>query len=105
MHWRKRLLIEGARASGVEYLQRGASRTARAEREVILCGGVINTPQLLMLSGVGDAEELQRHGIAIKAALPGVGRNLQDHVSVILMYHRREPGPFLVDDALRPHRP
>jgi 4-pyridoxate dehydrogenase len=91
----QRLLIEGARASGVEYLQRGASRTARAEREVILCGGVINTPQLLMLSGVGDAEELQRHGIAVKAALPGVGRNLQDHVSVILMYHRREPGPFL----------
>jgi 4-pyridoxate dehydrogenase len=90
-----RILIEGGRARGVEYSQAGAVRTAGADREVILCGGVINTPQLLMLSGVGDAEELGRHGIAVKQALPGVGRNLQDHVSVILMYHRREPGPFL----------
>ena len=49
-------------------------------------------------------EELQRHGIAVKAALAGVGRNLQDHVSVMLMYRRREPGPFIVHDALRPHR-
>jgi choline dehydrogenase/4-pyridoxate dehydrogenase len=87
--------IEGGRARGIEYQQGGSVRTAHATREVILSGGVINTPQLLMLSGVGDAEELQRHGIAVKAALPGVGRNLQDHVSVILMYHRREPGPFL----------
>jgi 4-pyridoxate dehydrogenase len=91
----KRILIEGGRATGIEYEQGGVGRTARADREVILCGGVINSPQLLMLSGVGDAEELQRHHIPVKAALPGVGRNLQDHVSVILMYHRREPGPFL----------
>ena len=96
--------IESGRARGIEYLQGGSRQTALAMREVILSGGVINTPQLLMLSGVGDAEELQRHGIAVKAALPGVGRNLQDHVSVILMYHRREPGPFLSHDALRPHR-
>jgi choline dehydrogenase/4-pyridoxate dehydrogenase len=86
--------IDGGRASGIDYTQDGAHRTALALREVILCGGVINSPQLLMLSGVGDPEELQRHGIPVKAALPGVGRNLQDHVSVILMYHRREPGPF-----------
>jgi 4-pyridoxate dehydrogenase len=91
----KRILIEGGRARGIEYDQGGIGRTALAVREVILCGGVINSPQLLMLSGVGDAEELQRHDIPVKAALPGVGRNLQDHVSVILMYHRREPGPFL----------
>lgn len=91
----QRILIEGRRAGGVEYRQNGVAHTARAEREVILCGGVINTPQLLMLSGVGDGDELGRHGIAVKAALPGVGLNLQDHVSVILMYHRREPGPFL----------
>jgi len=64
-------------------------------REVILAGGVINTPQLLMLSGVGDAGELAQHGIAVKAALPGVGRNLQDHVSVILIYRRREASPFI----------
>jgi choline dehydrogenase-like flavoprotein len=91
----QRILLEGGRATGIEYAQGGITRSARAEREVLLCGGVINTPQLLMLSGIGDSEELQRHGIAVRTALPGVGRNLQDHVSVILMYHRREPGPFL----------
>jgi choline dehydrogenase/4-pyridoxate dehydrogenase len=91
----QRILFEGRRASGIEYRRGGVTHTARAGREVILCGGVINTPQLLMLSGVGDSEELQAHGITVHTALPGVGRNLQDHVSVILMYHRREPGPFL----------
>ena len=60
---------------------------------MILAGGVINTPQLLMLSGIGDPAELKRHDIAVKVALPGVGQNLQDHVSVILMYHRKTPGP------------
>ncbi len=89
-----RILIDGRRASGVEYTRAGAVRTACAGSEVILCGGVINTPQLLMLSGIGDPEELQRHGIPVNAALCGVGHNLQDHVSAILMYHRREPGPF-----------
>jgi choline dehydrogenase/4-pyridoxate dehydrogenase len=90
-----RILFEGRRATGIEYEQGGVRHTVRAGREVILCGGVINTPQLLMLSGIGDAEELRRHDIRVTAALPGVGDNLQDHVSVILMYHRREPGPFL----------
>ena len=90
-----RIIIEAGRAVGVEYRHGGQTHTARARRELILSGGVINTPQLLMLSGVGDPEELQRHGIPVKAPLPGVGRNLQDHVSVILMYHRKEPGPFL----------
>jgi 4-pyridoxate dehydrogenase len=89
------ILIEAGRAVGVEYRQIGETRTARARRELILSGGVINTPQLLMLSGVGDPDELQRHGIPVMAPIIGVGRNLQDHVSVILMYHRREPGPFL----------
>jgi choline dehydrogenase-like flavoprotein len=91
----RRILIEGRRAAGIEYEQGGVTLAARAEREVILCAGVINTPQLLMLSGLGDSEELERHGIRTNVALPGVGRNLQDHVSAILMYHRREPGPFL----------
>jgi choline dehydrogenase/4-pyridoxate dehydrogenase len=90
-----RLLIEGQRAVGVEFLQNGSRRLARAEREVILAGGVINTPQLLMLSGVGDPLALKRLDIPVTAALPGVGQNLQDHVSVILMYHRKVPGPFL----------
>ncbi len=88
------ILIEAGRATGIEYQRAGATFTARARREVILSGGVINSPQLLMLSGIGDAQELKRHGIPVKVALPGVGRNLQDHASAILMYHRREPGPF-----------
>ncbi len=89
-----RIAFEGQRAVGVEYLQNGELRIARAEREVILAGGVINSPQLLMLSGIGDPEALAAHEIAVKAALPGVGRNLQDHVSVTVAYARREPGPL-----------
>jgi choline dehydrogenase/4-pyridoxate dehydrogenase len=89
-----RVVVEGNRAVGVEYTRRGESYTARADREVILAGGVINSPQLLMLSGIGDPAELERNGIAPRLALPGVGKNLQDHVSVILMYRRKEPGPF-----------
>ncbi|MGD9536880.1 MAG: GMC family oxidoreductase [Alphaproteobacteria bacterium] len=86
--------FEGVRATGIDYVQRGERKTAYAAREVILAGGVINTPQLLMISGIGGAAELAAHGIPVRVNLPGVGRNLQDHVSVILMYRRREPGPF-----------
>lgn len=89
-----RILMEGGRAVGVEYVRGGDKVVARAEREVILSGGVINTPQLLMLSGIGDPDQLRSHGIAAEVPLPGVGRNLQDHVSVILAYRRAEPGPF-----------
>jgi 4-pyridoxate dehydrogenase len=76
-------------------VQPGATQRVIARREVIVAGGVINSPQLLMLSGIGDPAHLAHHGIAVKAALPGVGGNLQDHVSVILMYRRREQSPFL----------
>lgn len=89
-----RVLFEGDRAVGVEYVKDGKVARVRAGREVLLAGGVINSPQLLMLSGIGGAPELSRHGIATHVELPGVGRNLQDHVSVILMYERKEPGPF-----------
>jgi choline dehydrogenase/4-pyridoxate dehydrogenase len=89
-----RVIFEGTRAVAVEYVKDGKTANARADREVILAGGVINSPQLLMLSGIGDASALQKAGLAVKADLPGVGRNLQDHVSVILMYQRKEPGPF-----------
>src|SRR5688500_14983578 len=90
-----RILFDGSRAVGVEYRKGADTVQARAGREVILAGGVINSPQLLMLSGVGDPKELGRHSIPVKVALPGVGRNLQDHASVILMYRRKEPSPFL----------
>ena len=78
----------------MEYLKGGERLTARAEREVVLAGGVINSPQLLMLSGIGDPEALAAQGIAAKVRLPGVGGNLQDHVSVTVAYARKEPGPL-----------
>jgi 4-pyridoxate dehydrogenase len=89
-----RVLLERGRAVGIDYLKDGARHSVRAEREVILCGGTINTPQLLMLSGVGDPSVLAIHGIDVHVALPGVGRNLQDHVSVIVMFRRSSPSPF-----------
>jgi choline dehydrogenase/4-pyridoxate dehydrogenase len=89
-----RIRCEGGRAVGVEYRRRGEVETARAEREVIVAGGVINSPQLLMLSGIGDPDQLRRHGIAPQVPLLGVGRNLQDHVSVNILYARSEPGPL-----------
>jgi choline dehydrogenase/4-pyridoxate dehydrogenase len=89
-----KILFEGHRAIGVEYLKGSERRTAQAEREVILAGGVINSPQLLMLSGIGDPQVLRVHGISVNVPLPGVGQNLQDHVSVTIGYGRREPGPL-----------
>lgn len=89
-----RVVFEGNRAVGIAYVKGGRTIVARVEREVILCGGVINSPQLLMLSGIGAPDELKQHGIDAKVAVPGVGRNLQDHASVILMYRRAERSPF-----------
>jgi choline dehydrogenase/4-pyridoxate dehydrogenase len=89
-----RILFDGTRATGVEYRSDGAQSTAHAAREVILAGGVVNSPQLLMLSGVGDPDALRRHGIEVRVPLPGVGRNLQDHISVGLSYRRTSPGPL-----------
>jgi 4-pyridoxate dehydrogenase len=89
-----RVVFAGGRAIGVEYLCGTASETARAEREVLLCGGAINSPQLLMLSGIGAPAELQSHGIAVRVPLPGVGKNLQDHISASVLYRRRQPGPL-----------
>ena len=89
-----RIVFDGARAVAIAYRQRGESRLARAEREVILAGGVINSPQLLMLSGIGDPEALRAHGIAVKVPLRGVGRNLQDHISAGIAWRRKLPGPL-----------
>jgi len=66
-----------------------------ARREVLLAGGVINSPQLMMVSGIGDGAELAAHGIETVLHRREVGKNLQDHVSAILMYRRKRPGPFL----------
>jgi choline dehydrogenase/4-pyridoxate dehydrogenase len=89
-----RILFEGTRAVGIEYVEDSTVRTAHAAREVILCGGVINSPQLLMLSGVGAPDELKQVGIEIKVPLHGVGKNLQDHMSAPAAYARKEPGPL-----------
>ena len=75
-----RVVFEGGRAVGVEYVKDGRAVQARAEREVVLSGGAINSPQLLMLSGVGPADQLRRLSIPVVADLPGVGENLQDHL-------------------------
>ena len=89
-----RVVFEGKRAIGIEYAHGGQTTIARADREVLLAGGVINSPQLLMLSGVGDPDQLRTHRIAVQAPLKGVGKNLQDHVMAPLPYRRKEPGPF-----------
>ncbi len=77
----KQIIIENDRAVGVEFIT-GKNKTERATatKEVLLSAGSYNSPQILMLSGVGDADELKRHGIALKKHLPGVGKNLQDHL-------------------------
>ena len=89
-----RVVLAAGRATGIEYIERGQTQAVQAAREVLLCGGVINTPQLLMLSGIGQPAQLAAHGIQTQVALAGVGANLQDHVSVVVMYQRRQPGPF-----------
>ena len=89
-----RILLHGTRAIGIAYAQNGAIETAFADREVILSGGVINSPQLLMLSGIGPADDLRGLGIEASIDLPGVGANLQDQMSVGVFYRRREPGPL-----------
>jgi choline dehydrogenase/4-pyridoxate dehydrogenase len=89
-----RVLLEGARATGVEFIRRGEKRCAYAAREILLAGGVINSPQLLMLSGIGEAEELRAQGIAPRVALPGVGRNLRDHISCSVSYLRKDRSVF-----------
>jgi choline dehydrogenase len=75
-----RVLFEGRRATGVEYLKDGSRRRVLARRETVLCGGAVNTPQLLMLSGIGPADELRKHGIPVVADSPEVGANLRDHL-------------------------
>ena len=78
------VVFDGTRAVGVEYLQGNVPRSVGVRREVVLSGGAVNTPQLLMLSGIGDPEQLRRHGIEVVAASPEVGRNLRDHLAALL---------------------
>ncbi len=78
----QRILFDGRRASAVEYRQEGAVKTARARKEILVSSGAYNSPQLLQLSGVGPADLLKQHGIAVVLDAPGVGHDLQDHMQV-----------------------
>jgi choline dehydrogenase len=96
-----RVLIERGRAVGVEYVENGLVKQARAAREVVLAGGAINSPQLLMLSGIGPADHLREVGVPVAHDLPGVGQNLQDHLELYVQYECRQPVTLL--NAMRPH--
>jgi len=85
-----RLLIEDGRCVGVEYTQKGQTHQVQANREVLLCGGTINSPQLLLLSGIGPANHLQDMGIEVAMDLPGVGQNLQDHLAIATAWYCKE---------------
>ena len=93
------ITFDGDRATGVSYSQRGQAHHATARAEVILAAGAINSPQLLQLSGVGPGELLGGMGIALRRDLPGVGRNLQDHLGIDYLYRSRVP---TLNDQLHP---
>lgn len=87
-----KLLLDGTTCTGVEILQRKTRKTLKARREVIVSAGALQSPQLLMLSGIGPADELHKHGIPLLHELPGVGQNLQDHPDYITAYTSRFKG-------------
>ncbi|CAG2256113.1 CHDH [Mytilus edulis] len=86
-----RIIFDNNRAVGVEYEQGGVVKRAMANKEVILSGGAINSPQLLMLSGIGNADDLKKLNIPVVQNLPGVGENLQDHLEVYVQYELTQP--------------
>jgi choline dehydrogenase len=100
----RRLLFDANKAIGVEFEAAGGGpEKAYAGREVIVCAGAINSPQLLMLSGIGDADALKEHGISVVQHLPGVGQNLQDHLEIYVQYACKKP--ISLYPALKPwHR-
>ena len=85
------LAADGSRAIGVEYRLNQSVHTIEAKKEVIVCGGAINSPQLLMLSGIGDSDDLTKLNIPVVCHLPGVGRNLQDHLEIYVQYGCSKP--------------
>ena len=91
----RRVIVEKGRATGIEYLHDGAAETATANAEVILAGGSYNSPQLLMLSGIGPADRIAAQGIKALHDLPGVGQNLAEHVVFHVQFLMKEPITFL----------
>jgi len=86
-----KILSENKKAIGIEYLQAGQIKRCYAAKEVILAGGAINSPHLLMLSGIGPADKLQANDIPVEVDLPGVGQNLQDHLEYYMQYECKQP--------------
>ena len=86
-----RVVLENTRAVGVELFAKGEKRIVRAARETLLCAGAVNSPQLLMLSGVGDPDDLRRIGIAPVCEAPGVGKNLRDHLELYVQHECNAP--------------
>jgi choline dehydrogenase len=86
-----RILFEGKRAAGVEFVQKKQTIQVRSDREVILSGGAVNSPQTLLLSGIGPGETLKRFGIPVVSDLAGVGQNLQDHLDCSIQYESTQP--------------
>jgi choline dehydrogenase-like flavoprotein len=89
-----RVVLEGKRATGVEYIQGGNTSVVKANREVILCGGAFGSPQMLLLSGIGPAQELRGQGIEVVHGLPGVGQNLQDHLDYTVQVRSKRRDVF-----------
>ncbi len=87
----RRVVIEGGRATGVEVARNGGTQVIPAGREVVLAASALNTPKLLMLSGIGPAQHLREQGVAVVADRPGVGANLQDHLEVYLQFAAQQP--------------
>jgi len=86
-----KIIFDGKRAVGVDYVRGGRMQRHAKAGEVVLCGGAINSPQLLQLSGIGNADELRGHGMDVVHDLPGVGENLQDHLEVYIQYASKQP--------------
>jgi choline dehydrogenase len=95
----QKVVLEGSRAVGVTYETPAGVVTARASREVILCGGAINSPQLLQLSGIGPVDVLKAAGVAVQHEVKGVGANLHDHYAVRSMYRTSKPGVSMNDSV------
>ncbi len=88
----EKIELDGKRATGVTYRDKaGTLHTVRARKDIVLAGGAINSPQLLMLSGIGEADQLVQNGITVHKDLPGVGKNMQDHLQARLVYKCNEP--------------
>ncbi|KTG17062.1 GMC family oxidoreductase [Haloferax profundi] len=88
-----KIRFDGTRAVGVDYTQDGDEHTADATEEIVVSGGAYNSPQLLMLSGIGPANHLEEHGIDVVVDVPGVGQNLQDHLFTFVVYDRTDDQP------------